>query len=69
MKNVRIVFAQHDGVHTDIERNKTDLKRKGYQKVDCHMMFDIKLGENFRRKARMVAGGHQIVRPAALTYA
>ena len=41
----------------------------GYQYVDCHMIFDIKMGENFRRKARMVAGGRQTVTPAALTYA
>ena len=32
------------------------------------MVFDIKMGENFRRKARMVAGGHKIDTPAVLTY-
>jgi hypothetical protein len=32
------------------------------------MIFDIKMGENFRRKARMVADGHQTETPAALTY-
>ena len=32
------------------------------------MIFDIKFAENFRRKARMVGGGHQTVTPAALTY-
>ena len=32
------------------------------------MIFDIKMGENFRRKARMVADGHRTETPAALTY-
>ena len=29
----------------------------GYQQIKCHMIFDVKMGENFRRKARFVAGG------------
>ena len=33
------------------------------------MIFDIKMGENFRREARMVAWGHTTETPAALTYA
>ena len=33
------------------------------------MIFDIKMDEKFRRKARMVAGGHTTENPAALTYA
>ena len=32
------------------------------------MIFDIKMGENFRQKARMVAGGHTTTAPAGLTY-
>ena len=32
------------------------------------MIFDIKIGENFRRKARLVAGGHTTDAPATLTY-
>ena len=32
------------------------------------MIFDIKLGENFRRKARLVEGGHQTATPASITY-
>ena len=32
------------------------------------MIFYIKTGENFRRKARMVADGHRTETPAALTY-
>jgi hypothetical protein len=30
----------------------------GYQQIKYHLIFDIKMGENFRRKARFVAGGH-----------
>ena len=41
----------------------------GYQCIRCHMIFDVKLGENFRRKARFVAGGHMTTPPATLTYA
>ena len=61
MRNVRIAFEEFAGTEQEIP--------PGYQYVDCHMIFDIKMGENFRRKARMVAGGHQTVTPAALTYA
>ena len=32
------------------------------------MIFDIKLGENYRRKAQMVAGGHKTETAAMLTY-
>jgi hypothetical protein len=33
------------------------------------LIFDIKMGENFRRKARFVAGGHTTEVPSELTYA
>ena len=32
------------------------------------MILDIKIGENFRRKARLVVGGHTTEAPATLTY-
>ena len=40
----------------------------GYQQINCHMIFTVKI-ENFRRKARYVAGGHTTDAPATLTYA
>ena len=40
----------------------------GYQKIQCHLVFTVKM-ENFRRKARYVAGGHVTDAPATLTYA
>ena len=58
-KNVRIAFEQCANV-SDVP--------KGYQKIDCHMIFDVKLSENFRRKARFVAGSHTTITPAFLTY-
>ena len=40
----------------------------GYQQIDCHLIFTVKM-ENFKRKARYVAGGHKTEAPAAMTYA
>ena len=34
----------------------------------CHMIFDVKFGENFRCKARLVAGRHMTDTPNTLTY-
>jgi len=39
-----------------------------YQEIRCHMVFDVKM-EDFRRKARFVAGGHMTEAPASNTYA
>jgi hypothetical protein len=40
----------------------------GYQKIPCHMVFDVKM-EDFKRKARLVASGHMTEAPATITYA
>jgi hypothetical protein len=40
----------------------------GYQKIPCHMIFDVEM-EDFRQKARLVAGGHWIKATATITYA
>ena len=32
------------------------------------MIFDVKMGKNFRRKARFVANGHKTKTPTAMTY-
>jgi hypothetical protein len=40
----------------------------GYQQISCHLVFVVKM-ENFKRKARYVAGGHTTEAPATLTYA
>ena len=60
MKNVRIAFKiiPEDGEVPP-----------GFQQMSCHMIFDVKFGEGFRRKARMVAGGHMVDTPAHMRYA
>ena len=40
----------------------------GHQQIRCHMIFDVKR-EDFRCKARLVAGGHTTAAPATITYA
>ena len=61
MKNVRPAFEVWD-------KDVSELP-PGYQKITCHMNFDVKMGENFRRKARFVADGHKTKTPAAMTSA
>jgi hypothetical protein len=39
-----------------------------YQEIRCHMIFNVKM-EDFRRKARFVAGGHTTDAPHVMTYA
>ena len=59
MKNVKVAFEPlEDGKDPPI----------GYQFMECHMVFDVKMEANFRRKARLVAGGHMVPDPAVLTY-
>jgi hypothetical protein len=59
MREVRIAFnILPDGGSAPI----------GYQKIPCHMIFDVKM-EDFRQKARLVAGGHLTKAPATITYA
>ena len=59
MKNVRPAFEIYEG---DVS------KLIGYQRIRCHVIWDIKLGENFRRKARLAAGGHTTETPSSITY-
>ena len=61
MRNVRPAFEVWDKTTTEMPI--------GYQELRCHLMFAIKMGENFRRKARFVAGGHTTEVPSPLTYA
>ena len=60
MKNVRPAFEVW-------EKNVSQIP-PGYQQIKCHMVFDVKMGENFCRKARFVAGGHMTETPSTLTY-
>jgi hypothetical protein len=58
MKTVMVAFEEYQG-----EGIPT-----GYKHIKCHFIFDVKLGENFRRKARLVAGGHMTGAPSSITY-
>ena len=49
-------------------KGKSAAELIGYQQIKTHIIFDIKLGENFRRKARLVADGHLTDTPASITY-
>ena len=60
MKNMRPVFEVFEGGVQQLP--------SGFQEIKCHMIFDVKIGENFRRKACLVAGGHTTDAPATLTY-
>jgi hypothetical protein len=59
MKNVRIAFKILNGGES---------VPPTYQEIRCHMIFDVKM-EDFRFKARFVAGGHTTDTPHAMTYA
>jgi hypothetical protein len=59
MKNFRIAFKILNG---------EEAPPPTYQEIRCHMIFDVKM-EDFWRKARFVAGGHTTDTPHAITYA
>ena len=60
INNVRIAFEVFEGDVATLPPN--------YSEVKCHMIFDVKMGKNFRRKARIVAGGYTTDVPAVLNY-
>ena len=53
----------------ELEENAGDVEDLiGNKKITGHFVFDVKLGENFRRKARYCADGHKTKAPKAMTY-
>ena len=58
MTNVRVAF--------DIMKDG-DRALIGHKKINCHLIYDVKM-EDFRRKARLVAGGHMTETPKCMTY-
>ena len=42
--------------------------KPGFKKLNCHLIFEVKLSENVRRKARFVADGHRTTSPKSLSY-
>ena len=61
MKNIHPVFEPREKPQGNIP--------PGYQEIKCHLIFDIKMGENFCRKYRFVAGVQMTEIPNTLTYA
>ena len=59
MTNNRVDFEHYEG-------NTSDLV--AYEEITGHFIFDLKLSENFRRKARFVADGHLVETPVSITY-
>jgi hypothetical protein len=58
MKNVRPAFEVWETEILELP--------PGCQQIAAHMIFDIKMGENFLRKARFVADGHKTKTPGAM---
>ena len=40
----------------------------GFQQITGHIIFDLKMGEGFRRKARFVGDGHKTKPQSSITY-
>jgi hypothetical protein len=59
MQNVRIAFGKFDGDPNTLV---------GYTQIAGHLVLDVKLGENYRWKARYCADGHKPGAPASVTY-
>ena len=58
MTNVRVPFdILKDGDRAPI----------GHKQINCHLIYDVKVVD-FRRKARLVAGGHMTETPKCMTY-
>ena len=58
MTNNRCAFEKYEG-------NTSELV--AYIEITGHLIFDVKLSENFRDKARFVADGHLVETPASST--
>ena len=56
-------------LNTAVAELKTSPKNLvGYEDIYIHMIFDIKLGENLRRKDRLSTGPHKTKAPSSITY-
>ena len=61
MTNLRPAFEKW-------EKSERELPT-GYQKIQCHFIFDVTMDKNLRRKAtRLAANGNQTEAPLSLTY-
>ena len=58
VRNTPVAFGEYDGKIEDLV---------AYKQISGHLIFDVKLSENFRRKARFVADGHLVEAETRLT--
>ena len=65
MANVCVAFEVLKGV-TPYQMREGKLK-PGFKYVGTHIIIDIKMDDNFTRKARLVAGGHNMTPALSIT--
>ena len=66
MTNVGITFDNLDGV-TPGDMRKGEIN-PGYEHVNVHIIFDIKMDGKFIRNEILVADGHTTATPSSITY-
>ena len=59
MKNNRVVFETFKGRIEDLV---------GYQDISGHLVYNVKLGENFQQNTRFVSDMHLVDSPSFITY-
>jgi hypothetical protein len=63
----RVIEKEMRAIACAFEFKDNNVMLPGYLKVDCHMVFDVKM--TLERKARYVAGGHQTEPSKDITFA
>ena len=66
MKNVRIEFEKLGGVKPDDMRKGNT--NPGYEQINVHMLFDIKMDGKSTRKKILVADGHKKASASSIKY-
>ena len=59
MKNNRCDLEHYEGSTSELV---------SYKEITGHLIFNVKLSENSRRKVRFVADGHLVETPASIAY-
>ena len=55
MANVRVTYEEFS--------ESLSKMKPCFKKLTCHLIFEVNLSENFRRKARFIADGHKTSAP------
>ncbi len=66
MNKVKVAWTAADGVSPKQAQTGKESSMIGYQEIQCHVMFDVKV--DFTRKAWFVDGGHTADTPGSITY-